>query len=95
MTSTASIAAVIGKPDPVKGEAIKAFVLRRAGHAPGDALRAELVAHARRVLGPIGTPAEREFATSLPTTCSGTIIRRVRKVRERGRDPGDVTTIEE
>jgi acetyl-CoA synthetase len=88
-------AAVIGKPDPLKGEAIKAFVLLRAGHEAGDALRTALVAHVRRVLGPIATPAEIEFVTRLPKTRSGKIMRRVLKAQELGQDPGDLTTIEE
>jgi acetyl-CoA synthetase len=88
-------AAVIGKPDPIKGEAIKAFVLLRSGSQPSDALRAELVEHVRRVLGPIATPAELEFATKLPKTRSGKIMRRVLKAQELGVDPGDVSTIEE
>jgi acetyl-CoA synthetase len=88
-------AAVIGKPDPIKGEAIKAFVLLRSGREASDALREELVAHVRHVLGPIATPAELEFAKSLPKTRSGKIMRRVLKAKELGLDPGDVTTIEE
>ncbi len=88
-------AAVIGKPDPIKGEAIKAFVLLRSGSQPSDALRAELVEHVRRVLGPIATPAELEFAAKLPKTRSGKIMRRVLKAQELGLDPGDVSTIEE
>ena len=88
-------AAVIGKPDPIKGESIKAFVLLRAGREASDALKAELIAHVRDVLGPIATPAELEFAKSLPKTRSGKIMRRVLKAKELGLDPGDVTTIEE
>ena len=88
-------AAVIGKPDPIKGEAIKAFVLLRAGSEPSDALRAELVEHVRKVLGPIAAPAEIEFAAKLPKTRSGKIMRRVLKAQELGLDPGDVSTIEE
>jgi acetyl-CoA synthetase len=88
-------AAVIGKPDPIKGEAIKAFVLLRSGSQPSDALRVELVEHVRRVLGPIAAPAELEFATKLPKTRSGKIMRRVLKAQELGVDPGDVSTIEE
>jgi acetyl-CoA synthetase len=88
-------AAVIGKPDALKGEAIKAFVLLRAGHQASDALRDELVEHVRHVLGPIATPAEIEFAVRLPKTRSGKIMRRVLKAQELGLDPGDLTTIEE
>ncbi len=88
-------AGVIGKPDPVKGEAIKAFVTLRAGREPSDALRAELVEHVRRELGPIATPADLAFIDRLPKTRSGKIMRRVLKAQELGLDPGDLTTIEE
>lgn len=88
-------AAVIGKPDPIKGEAIKAFVLLRAGHSPTDQLKAALIEHVRHVLGPIATPAEIDFVTKLPKTRSGKIMRRVLKAQELGIDPGDLTTIEE
>ena len=88
-------AAVIGKPDAIKGESIKAFVLLRGGQQPSEALRAELIEHVRKVLGPIATPSEIEFAIKLPKTRSGKIMRRVLKAQELGQDPGDITTIEE
>ena len=88
-------AAVIGKPDELKGESIKAFVLLRAGREPSDALRAELIEHVRKVLGPIAAPSELDFAAKLPKTRSGKIMRRVLKAQELVLDPGDVTTIEE
>jgi acetyl-CoA synthetase len=88
-------AGVIGKPDPIKGEAIKAFVTLRTGRQPSDALRAELVAHVRHELGPIAAPGELAFVERLPKTRSGKIMRRVLKAQELGLDPGDLTTIEE
>ncbi len=88
-------AAVIGKPDPMKGEAIKAFVTLKVGQTPSDSLKGQLIDHVREVLGPIATPSELEFATGLPKTRSGKIMRRVLKARELGQDPGDLTTIEE
>ncbi|MBV8353765.1 MAG: AMP-binding protein, partial [Candidatus Eremiobacteraeota bacterium] len=88
-------AAVIGKPDEIKGEAIKAFVVLRAGFEASDALRAELIEHVRHNLGPIGAPAELEFVPKLPKTRSGKIMRRLLKAQETGAAIGDVTTLEE
>jgi acetyl-CoA synthetase len=88
-------AGVIGKPDAIKGEAIKAFVVLRVGHSPGDQLAAALVEHVRYHLGPIGTPAEIEFVPKLPKTRSGKIMRRLLKAQEAGLDIGDTTTLEE
>lgn len=88
-------AAVIGKPDPMKGNIIKAFVTLRVGHQPSDRLRNELVYHVRITLGPIAMPSEIEFVDSLPKTRSGKIMRRVLKAKEMGLDPGDTSTMEE
>jgi acetyl-CoA synthetase len=88
-------AGVISKPDPIKAEAIKAFVTLKIGQTPSDALKAQLIAHVRHELGPIATPSELEFVASLPKTRSGKIMRRVLKARELGIEPGDLTTIEE
>jgi acetyl-CoA synthetase len=88
-------AGVIGKPDALKGEAIKAFVTLKIGQQPGDELKAQLIEHVRHALGPIASPAELEFVALLPKTRSGKIMRRVLKARELGQEPGDLTTIEE
>jgi acetyl-CoA synthetase len=88
-------AAVIGKPDPVKGNTIKAFVILRLGHNPGERLKNELLYHVRITLGPIAMPSEIEFVTTLPKTRSGKIMRRVLKAREMGVDPGDLSTLDE
>ena len=88
-------AGAIGKPDEIKGEAIKAFVVLRAGFEPSDALAAALIAHVREHLGPIATPAELEFVAKLPKTRSGKIMRRLLKAQETGADAGDITTLEE
>ncbi|HUU74478.1 MAG TPA: acetate--CoA ligase [Methanoregulaceae archaeon] len=88
-------AAVIGKPDPVKGNIIKAFVILRVGFSPSDKLKSELIYHVRMTLGPIAMPSEIEFVDKLPKTRSGKIMRRVLKAQELGMDPGDISTLEE
>src|SRR5690606_4188682 len=69
-------AAAFGVPDPVAGEAVAAAVVPVPGAEPGDALRAELLAHARRHLGPGVAPRSVDFVTELPRTESGKIVRR-------------------
>ena len=92
---TVAEAAVIGKPDPIKGESIKAFVTLRVGSAPSEDMVAVLQAHVRHELGPIAFPSEIDFVDSLPKTRSGKIMRRLLKAQELGLDPGDITTLEE
>jgi acetyl-CoA synthetase len=88
-------AGVIGKPDPIKGESLKAFVTLRVGQQPSDELMAALIRHVREEAGPIAAPSELDFVTALPKTRSGKIMRRLLKARELGLDPGDLTTLEE
>ena len=88
-------AGVCGIPDELKGEAIVAYVVLRAGHEQSDELAAALIAHVRAELGPIATPAAIRFAPKLPKTRSGKIMRRLLKAQETGQDLGDVTTLEE
>jgi acetyl-CoA synthetase len=88
-------AGVIGKPDAIKGEVVKAFVVLRVGYEAGSELQAALVEHVRYHLGPIGTPAEIEFVAKLPKTRSGKIMRRLLKAKEAGLELGDTTTLEE
>jgi acetyl-CoA synthetase len=87
-------AGVIGKPDPVLGETVKAFVSLRPGFFAGEELKRELLAHARKRLGPAVAPKEIEFAATLPRTRSGKIMRRLLKARELGLPEGDTSTLE-
>ncbi|HKL97437.1 MAG TPA: acetate--CoA ligase [Methanocorpusculum sp.] len=88
-------AAVIGIPDPVKGNTLKAFVILRVGNKPSEKLMRDIKYHVRRTLGPITVPQDVEFVESLPKTRSGKIMRRVLKAQEMGMDPGDISTLEE
>jgi acetyl-CoA synthetase len=86
-------AGVIGKPDPVAGEIVKAFVALKPGREPSEDLRRELVAFGRRRLGGLA-PKEIEFDQHLPLTRSGKVMRRLLKARELGLATGDVSTLE-
>ena len=88
-------AAVIGKPDVLKGNSIKAFVILRVGNEPSENLKQDLLHHVRTTLGPIAMPHEIDFVDKLPKTRSGKIMRRVLKAKEMGIDPGDISTLEE
>ncbi|MCM2306085.1 MAG: acetate--CoA ligase [Sulfuritalea sp.] len=87
-------AGVIGKPDPVVGEVVKAFVSLKQGFAASEALRLELLGHARKRLGAAVAPKEIAFLPSLPRTRSGKIMRRLLKARELGLPEGDTSTLE-
>jgi acetyl-CoA synthetase len=78
---------VIGIPDPLKGEVIKAFVVLRLGAAESDEMRQSIIEHVRRELGPIATPSEVAFVEKLPKTRSGKIVRRLLKAQETGQRP--------
>ena len=92
---TVAEAAVIGKPDPIRGESIKAFVTLRVGNDPSQEMVSTLQTHVRHELGPIAIPSEIDFVPTLPKTRSGKIMRRLLKAQELGLDPGDITTLEE
>lgn len=84
---------VIGKPDPVAGEVVKAFVTLRHGFEPTEDLRRELLAFGRRRLGGLA-PKEIDFDQHLPHTSSGKVMRRLLKARELGLPEGDLSTLE-
>ena len=87
-------AGVIGKPDPVAHETVKAFVLLKPGIEPSEPLRRELLGFSRLHLGAVVAPKEIEFVTSLPRTRSGKIARRVLRARESGLPEGDTSMLE-
>jgi acetyl-CoA synthetase len=87
-------AGVIGVPDPVAGEVVKAFVTLGPGHEPSDDLRLQLIGFARRRLGAAVAPREIAFDQHLPHTKSGKILRRLLKARELGLPAGDLSTLE-
>jgi acetyl-CoA synthetase len=88
-------AGVIGKPDPVAMEVVKAFVSLKDGYAPSPELRRELLGFARTRLGAVVAPKEIEFQPTLPKTRSGKIMRRLLKARELGLPEGDTSTLED
>jgi acetyl-CoA synthetase len=87
-------AGVIGKPDPIAGEIVKAFVALKLGFEADEATRKELLGHARKRLGAAVAPKEIEFRANLPKTRSGKIMRRLLKARELGLPEGDISTLE-
>ncbi|MBE3595528.1 MAG: acetate--CoA ligase [Hydrogenibacillus sp.] len=87
-------AAVIGKPDPVRGEIIKAFVALRAGYTPSEELKEDIRQFVKTGLAAHAAPREIEFRDSLPKTRSGKIMRRVLKAWELGLPTGDLSTME-
>jgi acetyl-CoA synthetase len=88
-------AGVIGKPDPIAMEIVKAFVALHDGFEPSDRLRSEILGFARKRMAAGIAPREIEFIPSLPKTRSGKIMRRLLKARELGLPEGDTSTLEE
>jgi acetyl-CoA synthetase len=88
-------AGVIGKPDPVAGELVKAFVALKGGFEPSEGLRRELLGFARTRLGAVVAPKEIAFLPEIPRTRSGKIMRRLLKARELGLPEGDTSTLED
>jgi acetyl-CoA synthetase len=87
-------AAVIGKPDPVAGEVVKAFVALKAGFEANEDTRRSILARVRTRLGAVVAPKEIAFVASVPKTRSGKIMRRLLKARELGLPEGDTSTLE-
>lgn len=88
-------AGVIGKPDPLKGEIIKAFVVLKKDVIPSDTLKEELSQFVKKHLAGHAYPREIEFIDKLPKTRSGKIMRRILKAKELGLPIGDTSTLEE
>jgi acetyl-CoA synthetase len=87
-------AGVIGKPDPVIGEIVKAFIVPKPGRTADESLLSELLGFARKRLGAAVAPKEIEFRDQIPRTRSGKIMRRLLKAREMGLPEGDLSTLE-
>nr|WP_258871954.1 hypothetical protein [Pyrobaculum aerophilum] len=85
----------MGVPDPIRGEAIAAFVVLKPSWRPTEELRKELIEHVRKTFGPIAVFAGLEFVNMLPKTRSGKIMRRVLKRLWTGEPIGDISTIED
>lgn len=88
-------AGVIGKPDPLRGEIIKAFIALREGYTPTDELKQEISQFVKIGLSAHAAPREIEFKDKLPKTRSGKIMRRVLKAWELNLPTGDLSTIED
>ncbi|MBM7606160.1 acetyl-CoA synthetase [Metabacillus crassostreae] len=88
-------AGVIGKPDPVRGEIIKAFVALREGYEPSDELKEEIRLFVKQGLAAHAAPREIDFRDKLPKTRSGKIMRRVLKAWELDLPTGDLSTMED
>ncbi|MGH2484127.1 MAG: acetate--CoA ligase [Candidatus Limnocylindria bacterium] len=86
-------AAVVGRSDPVTGQAIFSYVILRAGHEPSDALGEELREHVATVIGKLARPKQLLFTPDLPKTRSGKIMRRLLRDIAEQRVLGDVTTL--
>ena len=89
-------AAVVGRPDALKGQALVAFVTLKTGITPSQAIRDELRAHVAKEIGPVAKPDDIRFAEMLPKTRSGKIMRRLLKQVASGAEiKGDTTTLED
>lgn len=88
-------AGVIGKPDQLRGEIIKAFISLKPGFSPSPELEEDIKAFVKKRLAAHAYPREIAFITTLPKTRSGKIMRRLLKARELGLPEGDTSTLED
>jgi acetyl-CoA synthetase len=89
-------AAVVGRPDALKGQALVAFVTLKSGVTSDPSLREELRQHVAKEIGPVAKPDDIRFAEALPKTRSGKIMRRLLKQIASGTEiKGDTTTLED
>ena len=89
-------AAVVGRPDELKGQAISAFVTLEGGRSGSEELKATLRAHVAKEIGALARPDDIRFTDALPKTRSGKIMRRLlREIASGGPVAGDVTTLED
>lgn len=86
--------AVIGKPEPMIGELVKAFLVLKPNQIGNEKLKQDIIAFARKKLGPAVAPKEINFINEIPKTKSGKILRRLLKARELGLPEGDLSTLE-
>ena len=88
-------AGVIGKPDPIKGHIIKAFISLRSGFTPTDQLKKDIADLVKKNMAAHAAPREIEFCERVPKTRSGKIMRRVLRAWDQGEPVGDISTMEE
>ena len=88
-------AAVVGKPDAVNMEVVKAFVMLNSGFEKSDKLELDIMNFIRKKLSPLAMPQEIEFSEKLPKTRSGKILRRYLRALEWGEEVGDLSTLED
>jgi acetyl-CoA synthetase len=88
-------AAVVGKPDEVNMEVVKAFVTLNPGYEPSEDLELAVMNFIRKKLSPLAMPQEIEFQAKLPKTRSGKILRRYLRALEWGEETGDLSTLED
>jgi acetyl-CoA synthetase len=89
-------AAVVGRPDELKGQAVVAFVTLEGGRKGSDDLRNELRQHVVKEIGALARPDELRFSDALPKTRSGKIMRRLlRQIASGDQTLGDTTTLED